>query len=517
MDLRFSAVRQYVPALTAIFLAFYFLNVMGVFALERDWATDAKAILYPGSVRSIGILLGAILILTFGVILSTSERAAIPWWSAFVLPPVIGWFALRGFENSADEYAYVFQAKTFASGVLSVPDPPLVYVFSPELLVDRANKLVSQYPPGWAAVLAIPAALDLPLWLVNPCIAALSVWLFRRISGSDLGAAVYAFSLFFVFNAASYFSHLFFATVIMGFVYTLSRNPMLAGVLLSIAGVTRPFPAFLIGVAFVLHHLLNRRPIKPFLLVVVGAIPATAAHLIYNATVFGHPLMMGYYWEPSNITKLQIPGTQTTVKTIKRLLELMVWTSPILAPIYAGAAFLKVRARQFGFADWLFPAVVLGYLAFLSMGGNRYGPRYYFDVYPFFLLTILSATPLLNKVWQSYLKRSLVLSITYSLVALPFFALFFHTVVSERLDLHRQTAGLRNAIVVIEASTGGILPMAPHDLARNADMTAPVIYAQNTSVAEMQRVFPERAVWAYRRHKAEKTGRIVKLAAPNPD
>jgi len=192
----------------------------------------------------------------------------------------------------------------------------------------------------------------------------------------------------------------------------------------------------------------------------------------------------------------------------------MVWTSPLLAPIYAGAALLKIRARQFGFADWLFPAVVLGHLAFLSMGGNRYGPRYYFDAYPFFLLTILSAAPLLNKVWQAYLKRALVVSVTYSLVALPFFALFFHDVVSERLDLYRQTSGLRNAIVLVQASSGRILPMGPHDLARNADMTAPVIYAHDTSAADLQRVFPGREIWAYQRQDAEKIGRVVKLAAP---
>lgn len=514
MDLRLTAVRQYVPALTAIFLALYFLNVIDVFALERDWAIKAKTFIFPGSIPGIGFLLGAILILTLGTVLSDSERVRIPWWSALMLPPVIAWFALKGFENSADEYAYLFQAKTFASAALSATDPPLAYVLSPKLMIDKANKLVSQYPPGWAAVLAIPAALHLPLWLLNPCIAVLSVWLFRRMSGSDLGTAVYAFSLFFVFNAASYFPHLFFATVIMGFVYILPRNPMLAGVLLSIAGVTRPFPAFLIGVVFVLHHLLTRQPIKPFLLVAAGAIPATAAHLAYNATLFGHPLTLGYYWEPLNVTKLHIPGTRTAVNTIRRLLELMAWTSPLLVPIYAGAGLLKIRARQIGFADWFFPAVVLGHLAFLSMGGNRYGPRYYFDVYPFFLLTILSAAPLLDKVWQSYLKRALVVSITYSLVALPFFALFFYDVVNERLDLYRQTSGLQNAIVLVQASTGRILPMGPHDLTRNADMTAPVIFARGTNTADLQRIFPGREIWVYQRRDAEKTGRVVKLATP---
>jgi hypothetical protein len=125
MDLRLTAVRQYVPALTAIFLALYFLNVIDVFALERDWAIKAKTFIFPGSIPGIGFLLGAILILTLGTVLSDSERVRIPWWSALMLPPVIAWFALKGFENSADEYAYLFQAKTFASGALSATDPPL--------------------------------------------------------------------------------------------------------------------------------------------------------------------------------------------------------------------------------------------------------------------------------------------------------------------------------------------------------------------------------------------------------
>ena len=35
--------------------------------------------------------------------------------------------------------------------------------------------------------------------------------------------------------------------------------------------------------------------------------------------------------------------------------------------------------------------LVLSYLFFPNMGGNRYGPRYYFDAYPFLVLTVVSA------------------------------------------------------------------------------------------------------------------------------
>src|SRR5262249_22360590 len=104
---------------------------------------------------------------------------------------IVARYVLDAFPNSGDELAYVLQAQTYAQGRLWVEPPPLVEAFRQLHFLDRGDKWVSQYAPGWAAVLALASALGLPLWIVNPFIGAATLAAFfflARRSVSDEGA-----------------------------------------------------------------------------------------------------------------------------------------------------------------------------------------------------------------------------------------------------------------------------------------------------------------------------------------
>ena len=49
---------------------------------------------------------------------------------------------------------------------------------------------------------------------------------------------------------------------------------------------------------------------------------------------------------------------------------------PLLFLLYLIAGLWKCYRRQIAFYDLIFPLLVLGYLLFPNLGGNRYGPRY---------------------------------------------------------------------------------------------------------------------------------------------
>jgi hypothetical protein len=53
----------------------------------------------------------------------------------------------------------------------------------------------------------------------------------------------------------------------------------------------------------------------------------------------------------------------------------------------------KIRERKLAYYDLVFPSFLLAYVALADLGGNRYGPRYYFEAFPLMMVTIVSALP----------------------------------------------------------------------------------------------------------------------------
>jgi hypothetical protein len=135
---------------------------------------------------------------------------------------------------------------------------------------------------------------------------------------------------------------------------------------------------------------------------------------------------------------------------------------------------------------------------FADLGGNRYGPRYYFDAFPLMLVTIVSS-------WVGSAPRrtlvtgALTISAVYLITALPFAVKDYHAQVVTREEPYRLAAahGLANAIVILETPSGrGLLQS---DLARNEPgLHAAVLYARpEVPIPELREKFPDRSIWMY--------------------
>jgi hypothetical protein len=247
--------------------------------------------------------------------------------------------------------------------------------------------------------------------------------------------------------------------------------------------------------------------VRIFAVMALAGLPFLAWLMAYQYWITGNPLHNTYSlitaddvflsFEPNDV----LQGAQLT---LYRLAELSVWGSPLLVPAYLLCLVSKIRSRSLHFYDLIFPCFVLGYVFFADLGGNRYGPRYYFDAFPLMLVTIVSAVPQVTSWAEGAARRALVtgaltISGVYLLTALPFAVKDYHAQVVAREEPYRLAAarGLDNAIVILETSSGrGLLQS---DLARNEpDLHAPVLYARpETPIPELRKRFPDRSIWMY--------------------
>ena len=305
-----------------------------------------------------------------------------------------------------------------------------------------------------------------------------------------------------------------------------------AGLALGVMAVTRYVPAvplFLPFAAVVLAHWLRRRPlpgspVTAILVLAVTALPFVAALVLYQWALTGDPLKTGYWLTGSYATKLRFdPHTLRSgvIRTVYRLAELVRWTSPLLLAGYAVALLWKLRAGTFRFYDAVFPLSVLLLVSYPSLGGTRWGPRYYFDAYPFMILT--TATGLqglfttLGERWRPVLVAGILTTFLGMALNYPFFAVQAARAVDDRQDLFRRLdqAHLENAAVLITTPSGRICPMPIESLGRNGLATAgPVrlIRGDLANAAAVRAAYPDRTLWLYRR--APSTGTLELVPAP---
>jgi hypothetical protein len=78
-----------------------------------------------------------------------------------LLTLLIGRFGFYAFPHSADEYVYLYQARTLVAGRLvnpPLPDASLQLTHT----VATASETYGKYPPGWAFVLALGELVGAP-------------------------------------------------------------------------------------------------------------------------------------------------------------------------------------------------------------------------------------------------------------------------------------------------------------------------------------------------------------------
>jgi hypothetical protein len=434
--------------------------------------------------------------------------------------------ALDAFPNSGDEYAYVLQAKTFASGRLWVNVPTLLEPFQMLRFVAKDGRWLSIYQPGWPLLLALPERLGLPMWFVDPLLGAAFAWAFYKLARLHVAAEAAWLALlalctcsFFLLTFASYFGH--GAGALAALLFALSGKryldsglkhwALLAGLSLGALGFIRAINAVLLALPFVVALVLTPGRRRGIFWFALGGIPFGLLLLAYNYAITGHPLLLVQAWVAPGREPLGAPSSQSVGETGKRLMRLYLWTSPVFFVGWPLSLLAVIRQRKLSFVDWLAPLVVIGFATYGGSGGDQYGPRYYFEGWPFALITVAKA---IEPIVSSRAKRAgwiaaailahLAFQVGYLLPRVA----REHRVVVERQEIYRQVAaaGLVNALVLIAESkvetpkTTRLMPA--RDLVRNGLVVGDesVTYAvdRGDDVTERLRaLFPDRRLYRF--------------------
>jgi hypothetical protein len=450
--------------------------------------------------------------------------------TGFVISLALVW-CLRAFPNSADEYSYLFGAQTFLAGRLWNPLPPEPQFFAFLHTLELNGKWVTMYTPGWPLLLALAGYFRLPYWLVCPVIGLvflLVMFVLGNRQGGHLGAVltilIIAVSPFFVFNAASYFNMVPSATAALLFGWAALEffdrpsplNALLTGVCLGALGFIRIYDVTIFFLAFAIGLLSvgKRRHYTLAPIIALGGSPFVAALLAYDRAITGSAFLLPEIWGN--------PGTELGFLLIDRgmtfvtefflalwsIVEFGRWTSPIFLFGSLAALTLKIRKHQWIFLDLIFPINVVAYLLVEGIGGNRYGPRYYFIGYPFLVLTVVSIlVPWLQDTTGmrriAFVLTLIVGHVLTCVFAIVSYARVYRGVVDERMDIYDQvqTQHIHNAVVVIRTVGGRYMPMTPMDLTRNGISIGDqdVIYSLDIRdhMTELRHLFPSREFYIY--------------------
>jgi hypothetical protein len=377
---------------------------------------------------------------------ASSERVLLPalFISTVVLVGLIAYLAVNNYPHVVDEWAYLFQARLFASGRLSVPSPPQDgFPFVNDIHMIDDGRYYAKYSPGHAMMLAFGVLLG-SAWIVPPILAALTVVavykLGREMFEDRVGflAAVLCFtSPYFLLMSSMLLSHttslLFLTAFTLYYVRTVKRpgyaNAAAAGCALGMAFLTRTLTAPLYAIPLIIHAAFSLR-----LRGAGGVLPKVDAALLsrlmvlcsffcvflivqlgYNLTLTGDPLVFPHMVQsPWDIVHYRLSGDQTetvhdrVLKTAHNNYVVNERFISMLSDTFVGwpkvphLLFIAVLAASFGLVAWdytLFSVVlvlVAGYSFHWWPGVSYPGPVYYYESLA--ALCILTS----RGIWRAY-------------------------------------------------------------------------------------------------------------------
>lgn len=465
----------------------------------------------------------------------------------FVVAPVftlavaaIGRFVLHQFPNSGDEYAYAYQAATLAEGRLSNPGLPLPDFFQFNYLIQADGKEYSSFPLGWPLLLALAIRLHVPVWLVNPILGTVSLFLIAALGArlhsarvGVLAAGITAVSGFFLFNAASYFSHTFCSVLLLAAACLAARDnrtrwwiPALIGFFLGWAVLARYFTAVVCAIPVIVLLCRGGGPVGRLLLwCAIGGLPWIAVLAAYNLALNGSPWQLttlpstvGLWFAP----KFALRGADILST---QMLRFVLWTPPLLLFIYVYYLARAERAVRRGLIDWMPVLMAAALYPYIERGGNQYGPRFYYETFPFLAIfttaclfrePALAEKPRRDRVAFGLMAASLIVMPLSVLVH----AIIEQRVIAERMNPYRMVAaaGLAEAIVLIRGRVGTTRSMGPLDLTRNGiDHDGRVLYALDVGAdvnCQLRTAFPERSLYLYVWDVEARRGRLEPIPCP---
>lgn len=452
----------------------------------------------------------------------------------------INQFVLLDFPNSGDEYVYLFQARALSAGRLWQATPAVAAsdMFATEYVAHEAGRVFGTFPPGWPLALALSAGL--PVWLVNPILGACTlalVWtLGAQLYTGRVGvvsAVLVGASPFFAFNAASYFSHPLCGGLLLGAACLAARDDrrpwwvaLSVGALVGWAVVTRYLTGAVCAVPIVwwlLRPGVSRA--RAAGLVVLGGLPWIVALAAHNVALSGSPWRLTTTeltvsrWFADGVL---LRGADILVSHVVRHL---LWTPPALVVAYVVYLRAGLPELRRGLLPWL-PVLMAGVLYFyMERGGNQYGARFHYEVFPF-LVVFVTAHVFRAADYASMPRRDrlvfnlLVVSVAAMPVAFVAHGLIERDVIRERMHPYALASalGLHGALVLIDGRVGTRRSMAALDLTRNGPrLDAPVLYGLDRGpalhCADASRL-PDRTPYLYRWDLARRDGALTLLSCP---
>ncbi len=247
---------------------------------------------------------------------------------AFAMSAYLSRSVFERLPHLEDEVAYLYQARIFARGEVTVEIPQPRTAFWQPFVIDysETGQRFGKYTPGWPALLAAGVNFGQP-WVINALLSLLTVALVFRL-GSELfnpdagliAALLTAFSPAALLLNASLMGHtaaLFWATLFMFAYWRMERGRhalrwgLLAGLALGTLAATRPLTTFSIALPFILwsggrllaHLSVSWRSawqtLKPLLLLSAGTLLIASSIPLFNQAATGNPTKNMYtlIWE----------------------------------------------------------------------------------------------------------------------------------------------------------------------------------------------------------------------------
>ncbi len=368
---------------------------------------------------------------------SSTFHPLVPALFALIVSSALAWLAFERLPHVEDEVAFLFQARTFAGGGLTVPAPPEAAIPGLEhyLLDIRDGRWFATTPPGWTALLAVGVLLGAP-WIINPLLAFGSVLLAHnitlRIAGdttAKLVALLMAASPWLLGTAASLMPHMItlFLTLFAWWALLHSRSAgtrillwsVLAGVAMGWIFATRQLEGLILGSLtglWLLTLIRERGGMPRVALYGMGCLFAGGMYLWFNYAMTGDLLLdplkrylndswgqgaNGYGFgpeigPPGGWGALDLSpghsvyeGLVNLVNNMSALsIEYLGWGTGSLALFWV--YILYARPTKFELALMAISALVIAALFLYWFSGSFYiGPRYWFSA--FFPLLVLSA------------------------------------------------------------------------------------------------------------------------------
>jgi hypothetical protein len=301
---------------------------------------------------------------------------------------------------SMDEYAAVFQAKTFAAGRLTARLPPSVvnWLIPPGfngafLLASRTTgQAMEAYWPGFSLILAPFEFLGIP-WLCNSTLAGITIFLVHRITleiTDDRRAAGWAvlFTLAsgaFAAYAISYYSMQAHLTANLLFVWLLLKptpyRAFGAGLVGSLALVLHnPFPHALFAAPWIIEMARSKEQHRSFFALILGYLPLTVlmgAGWLYlrefvtsgnsGFNVVGHTIN----------TAFRFPDRSMIDIHVAEIVKMWIWALPCLLLLAVLGRLRRGDYRHVRLLSQSALVTFVGYIFVVFDQGHGWGYRYF--------------------------------------------------------------------------------------------------------------------------------------------